>query len=269
MMTPVTPLELVGLLFSGAILLFSLGWVTGKRIGNYSIVDALWSLSFGLFALLTILLSQGGYPVRKFLFGGMFVIWSLRLGIFLTVRIFSHLEKEDIRYQDMRKEFGKKTDFRFFLFYMAQAISVVLLLAPLLLSAENPATSISPLEVIGAAIWFIGLVGEGIADAQKSSFRAKKENEGKICKDGLWRYSRHPNYFFEALVWAGYGTFVLATPGGWVALYAPLLMLFLLLKVTGVPPSEKLGIRAYGDAFREYQKETSVFIPLPVRKPKA
>ncbi len=261
-------MNLLNLVSSVSILslfLFALAWFAARRLDNYSIVDALWSLSFGLFALV-ILLFGGGDPTRKLIFGGMFLVWSLRLGIFLTARIFSHLEHEDRRYVALRKEYGNHVEFRFLLFFVLQAVSVVVLLGPLFLAAANGVPQIHPLEWAGVGIWFVGLVGEAVADAQMSRFRADPANQGKVCEDGLWYYSRHPNYFFEAVVWLGYGVFALGTPYGWITLYAPALIWFLLLKVTGVPMAEETSLRTRGDAYRDYQRRTSVFFPLPKRE---
>lgn len=221
--------ELITWIFVLSVALFALAWFTAKRIDNYSIVDALWSLSFGLFALVTLLFAMGD-PTRKLLFGGMFFIWSLRLGSYLTVRIFSHLSEEGRRYKERRRQYGSRAGSRFFLFFMYQAVSVVLLLAPLFVVAANGTPGIRPLEWIGAAVWLVGLIGESVADAQMAHFRAAPENKGKICEQGLWHYSRHPNYFFEAVIWLGYGIFALATPYGWATLYAPALIWFRLLK---------------------------------------
>lgn len=248
-----------------AVFLFSLAWIVARRIDNYSIVDALWSLSFGLFALPIILFSPGN-PDRKFLLGGMFFVWSLRLGLFLTVRIFSHLEIEDRRYQKLREDYGNHVGFRFFLFFIYQALSVVLLLGPLFVVAINPDPSRSFLEILGASIWFMGLVGESISDSQMEKFRKDPANRGKVCEQGLWKYSRHPNYFFECVVWLGYAVFVIASPGGWITLYAPLTLWFLILKVTGIPMAEETSLRTRGALYRAYQKRTNVLIPFPPKK---
>ncbi len=247
-----------------ALFLFTLAWIVARRIDNYSIVDALWSLSFGLFAL-PILLFAPGDPTRKLLFGGMFFLWSLRLGVFLTVRIFSHLEVEDNRYRKLREEYGAHVDFRFFLFFMLQALSVVALLGPLFIAALNRSPTFAPLELTGSLVWFIGFVGEAVADAQMSRFRADPANRGQVCERGLWYYSRHPNYFFECVIWGGYGLFALASPGGWATLYAPAALWFLILKVTGVPMAERASLATRGERYRAYQRTTSVVVPLPKR----
>lgn len=230
--------ELATWIFVLAVALFALAWFTARRLDNYSIVDALWSLSFGLFALVILLFGTGD-PTRKLICGGMFFIWSLRLGTYLTIRIFSHLSEEDRRHQKLREEYGTRVAFRFFLYFMVQGISVVLLLGPLFIVASNGAPGIRPLEWLGAAVWLVGLIGEAVADAQLSQFRADPANRGKVCERGLWYYSRHPNYFFESVIWLGYGIFALASPYGWVTLYAPGLIWFL------------LSLRTRGDMHRE------------------
>ncbi len=248
-----------------SITLFSLAWATAVRINNYSIVDALWSLSFGLFALFVILFGPGD-QTRKLLIGGMFFIWSVRLGGYLTIRIFSHLDQEDRRYQKLREDYGDRVRFRFFLFFMMQAVSVVLLLAPLFVAATNPSPGITLLEWIGGAVWFIGLIGESVSDSQMSAFRADPQNKGKVCERGLWYYSRHPNYFFESVIWLGYGIFAVSSPMGWTTLFAPALIWFLLLKVTGIPYAEETSLRTRGDLYRDYQRRTSAFVPWFKRK---
>lgn len=263
-MTIVDLVLAVGLL---AFFLFSLAWIAARRIDNYSIVDALWSLCFGLFALVILLFAPGD-PSRKLLYGGMWFLWSLRLGVFLTVRIFSHLESEDNRYRKLREEYGSRVGIRFYLFFMFQAVSVVILLGPLFVVAMNPNPGIGPLEILGAATWFVGVIGEATADAQMSEFRADPANRGKVCERGLWFYSRHPNYFFECVVWLGYGLFALGSPLGWITLYSPATLWFLILRVTGVPMAEATSLRTRGESYREYQRTTSPFVPLPKRRAK-
>ena len=113
----------------------------------------------------------------------------------------------------------------------------------------------------GIALWLIGLLGESLADRQLARFRADPANKGKVCRTGLWNYSRHPNYFFEWLVWVGYAVFALGSPWGWLGLLAPALMLHFLRNVTGIPMTEELSLKSKGDAYREYQRTTSAFVP--------
>lgn len=245
--------------------LMTLTWWVARRIDNYSIVDAVWALSFALLAPIVVLLSPGYMP-RRLLLASLFVVWGFRLGSYLAKRIFSHLEVEDSRYIQLRKDYGENVGARFFLFFQYQAISVVLLLAPLFIAGQNREEGLHPFEIFGAFIWFIGIVGESIADWQMSRFRNNPANRGQVCQDGLWFYSRHPNYFFEAVLWLGYGVFALASPQGWIAFYAPALIWFLLLKVTGIPYAEAQSLKSRGDRYREYQRTTSAFFPLPKKR---
>jgi steroid 5-alpha reductase family enzyme len=114
---------------------------------------------------------------------------------------------------------------------------------------------------VGAAIWLVALAGEGLADFQLKRFKADPANAGKICQSGLWNYSRHPNYFFEWLVWVGFFVFAWDSPGGCLTVLCPGLMLYFLLHVTGIPITEEFSVKSKGDAYRQYQQATSAFVP--------
>jgi steroid 5-alpha reductase family enzyme len=130
----------------------------------------------------------------------------------------------------------------------------------------NTTPELSILEYAGAALWTICIIGEATADAQLKRFKSKPENKGKVCNVGLWSYSRHPNYFFEWMIWVSYFIFACASPWGWISIVCPAIILLLLFKVTGIPLTEEQSIRSRGDAYREYQRTTSVFVPLPRKK---
>jgi steroid 5-alpha reductase family enzyme len=119
----------------------------------------------------------------------------------------------------------------------------------------------SVFEWLGAIVWLVALAGESIADSQLKSFKSRPVNKGKVCQIGLWRYSRHPNYFFEWLIWVAYFVFALASPFGSLSILCPLLMLYFLFKVTGIPATEEQAIRSKGEAYCNYQRSTSVFVP--------
>jgi steroid 5-alpha reductase family enzyme len=128
-----------------------------------------------------------------------------------------------------------------------------------------------PLDVwdfLGVVLWLVSVTGEAIVDAQLARFRSNPENRGKTCRQGLWNYSRHPNYFFEWLHWWVYLLISWPAPWGWTTAIAPLLMLFFLLKVTGIPATEAQALLSRGDDYRDYQRTTSVFVPWPKRKNK-
>ncbi len=125
----------------------------------------------------------------------------------------------------------------------------------------NARPEIGIMEFGGAAIWLIAVIGESTADYQLKKFKADPANKGKICDRGLWYYSRHPNYFFEWLIWVAYFLFAAGAPGGWITIYCPLLMLLFLTKITGIPPTEAQSLKSRGDAYRDYQRRTSAFVP--------
>jgi steroid 5-alpha reductase family enzyme len=145
-------------------------------------------------------------------------------------------------------------------------VSVVLLGAAFLVVCLNPAPALHPLEIAGTVLWLIAISGEALADAQLAAFKRHAANQGKVCDAGLWRYSRHPNYFFEWLIWVAFLVFALGSPWGWVAIIGPASILYLLLRVTGIPMTEEQSIRSRGDAYRRYQRTTSAFVPWPPRK---
>jgi steroid 5-alpha reductase family enzyme len=139
----------------------------------------------------------------------------------------------------------------------------LVLSAPLLLASRNANPTLHPLEIAGVALRAVGLVGESIADRQLAAFRRDPANKGQVCDVGLWRYSRHPNYFFEWTIWVGYAAFALASPLGALALASPALMLHFLINVTGVRATEAQALRSKGEKYRRYQERTSMFVPLP------
>ncbi|MBS1972464.1 MAG: DUF1295 domain-containing protein [Bdellovibrionales bacterium] len=242
------------------LVVMSVTWLLAKRWDNYSIVDAAWAGSFAIIALF-FALTQPGLLLRKTLMLFAVGIWSLRLAIFLTRRIRSHHPVEDSRYQQLRAEYGKHAPARFFLFFQYQALSVVLLAIPFLEVFRSDIGSLSGVEIAGFLLICLSLIGESIADAQAQKFKQNPENKNKTCQVGLWRYSRHPNYFFESCVWWGFYLFAIGAAGAYYTVYAPLIILFLLLKVTGVPPSEAAALKKRGEEYRRYQQTTSMFVP--------
>lgn len=243
-------------------------WLLGLRFRNFSYVDIGWSANFAVLAILYASLTEGWLP-RRWLIAAMFTFWGARLAAHLATRILG--EPEEGRYVQLREEWGQKGNLnaRFLGFFLFQGGLNVFLILPLLLACLNPAPGFQALEIAGVVVWVLGLAGESLADRQLAAFKRNPENRGKVCNTGLWRYSRHPNYFFEWTIWIGYALFALASPFGWIALAMPLLMLHFLVNVTGVKATEEQALRSRGDAYRAYQATTSAFIPLPPRKPGA
>ncbi|TKC08095.1 DUF1295 domain-containing protein [Pedobacter polaris] len=235
-------------------------WIWAKKIKNAGVVDVFWALNFPVITVITFLLSEG-FETRKILISSMFLIAELRLGLHLWQRVIGHLDEEEGRYVQLRKEWGNKADRNFFFFFQFQAISNVLLAIPFFIIMANPNTEISILEYIGLGIWVISFFGEMIADHQLAVFKKDTKNKGKVCDTGLWYYSRHPNYFFEWLTWMSYFIFALATPWGVLAIISPAIILYLLLKVTGVPNNEEQNLRSKPVAYKRYQETTNAFFP--------
>jgi len=235
-------------------------WICARRMDNAGIVDIWWSFGFSPVAVFCGIFGCG-IPMRNGLIAAMVCAWSCRLGLHLHKRVMSHHPEEDPRYAALRSRFPKHTWLMFFGFFQLQAVLIAALSLPVALACSNPSGAVGFFEIAGLVIWVVAISGEAVADAQLSSFRNRQANRGRVCDTGLWKYSRHPNYFFEWLVWIAYFVFALGSPFGWAGILSPLLMLFFLTRVTGIPPSEEHSLASRGDAYRDYQRRTSPFIP--------
>ncbi len=255
---PLTTLIIYSLLACTVIM--SLVWVWSYRIKNAGVVDIFWSYNFPVIAVILYLFAPG-FSGRLTLLCAMVVIAGLRLGTHLASRVLKHLREEEPRYAHIRREWGKNAEVKMFGFFIMQGVSNVLLATPFIISSINTSAKISPLEYAGAILWGISVLGEAIADRQLASFKKDLKNKGKVCDIGLWYYSRHPNYFFEWLMWVAYFVFALASPYGYIAIISPAIILYLLLKVTGIPATEQQSLKTKGEAYKRYQQTTSKFVP--------
>ena len=254
-----SPLPLILYALAGLCTLFGMFYLLARRMDNYGIVDIVWSYSFAALVLYYGLFG-GGWIVRKALIATMAMLWSLRLGTHLYRRVISHHPVEDGRYVQLRKDWAGNFAPKMFGFFQMQAGSVVLLGAGFFIICLNSDARLHPLEIAGAVLWLFALTGEAISDAQLSAFKRVKENKGRVCDVGLWHHSRHPNYFFEWLTWLGYTVIALPAPFGILGLSAPALILFFLLRLTGIPATEEHALRSRKD-YRRYQETTSAFVP--------
>ncbi|MFU8849309.1 MAG: DUF1295 domain-containing protein, partial [Opitutales bacterium] len=191
--------------------------------------------------------------------------WSFRLTRHLWQRVGGHAE-EDGRYQSMREHWGERANFWLFWFFMVQALVAWLFALPAWVVASDPSPDLNTWVMLGVAFWLVSLAGESLADRQLNAFRADPSNRGKVCNVGLWRYSRHPNYFFEWLHWFSYPLIAMGGPHQWLAWLGPVVMLLFLYRVSGIPYTEKQALKSRGEAYREYQRTTSAFIPLPPQR---
>jgi steroid 5-alpha reductase family enzyme len=253
-----TMIELLGIGLAIVVPLFALVWALCIRIDNYGFLDAVWSLSIAILAPVYTLLA-GGDPWRRAAFAAVGAAWSLRLGLYILIRVWRHHPHEDRRYRTLREKWPGPG--RFLLFFELQAVIAVLFSLPFLLAALNPRPGLAPIEIAGLALASLGIAGESTADWQAQRFKSDPANKPGVVNVGLWRYSRHPNYFFESVVWWGFFVAALGSPHGAVTLICPLLMLYLLLNVTGIPLTEKHSLESRGAVYREYQRTTSRFVP--------
>ncbi len=236
-------------------------WQAQRRTRNAGVVDVAWSFATGALGAGFALAADGAWP-RRLVVAGLAAAWGLRLGLHLWARV--GREAEDGRYQQMRREWGADADRRLFGFFQIQAFAAVLFALPML-AAGRSAAPFGPLDAVGVALWLIGLGGGTIADRQLAAFRADPGHRGRVCQAGLWRYSRHPNYFFEWLHWWSYAALAVHSPVWWVPLAGVVAMGYTITRVTGIPPTEAQAIRSRGDAYRAYQRTTSAFVPWPPR----
>ena len=227
--------------------------------------DVVTDLSYSLtFALLAVALPfTGAHQPSQLLVSALVLVWAARLGTYLFRRILRM--KVDHRFDEMRDK-----PLRFARFWLLQAITVAVVMLPVsYLLDRDAAPGIGAWAIGGTALWLVGLVVEAVADAQKSAFRAQGANRGRFIGDGLWRYSRHPNYFGEILVW--WGIFLCAVPflhgAAFAVVIGPVFITLLLLFVSGIPLLERSADEKYGgDAdYRDYKRRTSILIPLPPR----
>jgi steroid 5-alpha reductase family enzyme len=235
-------------------------WAIARTIRNNSIVDVAWAFNF-LFTALIILALTGDTDSRSLVVYSLGSLWSLRLGIHLATRVFGHIHEEEGRYRQLREEWKNNLNLKFFVFFIMQGISNVFLAIPWFIMVLNDDPELSALEYAGAAMWLLSITGEGISDLQLAQFKKDPDNKGRVCDVGLWYYSRHPNYFFQLMIWISVLVMAVSSPYGWIAVVCPISIAYLLFKVTGIPMTEEQSLRSRPEAYRRYQETTSMFVP--------
>jgi steroid 5-alpha reductase family enzyme len=239
-----------------ALLLPLLTWIVSLFKGDVSIVDSLWSLIF--LALCTTWFVEYEFTTpRSVILLALVALWAVRLSAYITWR--NRDEGEDARYQAMRRKHSPNFAIKsLFIVFLLQGLLAWIISLPLL-AAITGSRPLNLFDGLAAALVLFGVLFESIADAQLAAFKAKPDNQGRVMKHGLWRYTRHPNYFGECCVWWGFYLFAVAA-GGWWSVLSPLLMTFLLLRVSGVALLEK-DIVERRPAYRQYIEQTNAFIP--------
>jgi steroid 5-alpha reductase family enzyme len=249
----------------GIVLFMLVLWGIQLRTRNVAILDVGWASGLVGLALYEALRGTGD-PIRRALLAAMVLFWGGRLALYLLSTRVLGGHPEDPRYTDMKKKWGNKAGVMLFLTFQFQGALDVLLSVPFAIVFRNPAPGLSNLEWAGLLVWAAAWAGESLADRQLEAFKRNAANKGKTCRAGLWNYSRHPNYFFEWLIWCAYALFESASPLGWIAWACPALMLYFLFKVTGIPLTEAQALKSRGEDYRRYQQTTSVFVPWFPRK---
>jgi steroid 5-alpha reductase family enzyme len=241
-------------------------WCLHLALKNAAVVDVGWTAGLGILAVLYAWLGTGWGP-RRLAVLLMVGLWSARLTLHLVARVSS--EPEDARYTEIRARWKTNLGIKFFAFFMFQGVLDLLLSTPYLIASRNAVVGVSVFELLGALIWVVAVIGEAMADWQLREFKADPANKGTVCRVGLWGWSRHPNYFFEWLIWVSFATFALGSPWGWLGIVCPMLMLYFLLRVTGIPATEAHAVKSRGESYRTYQREVSAFVPRPPKGSKA
>lgn len=228
------------------------------------IMDGAWGIGFILVALFTLGLADG-LDARQLLLGALVLVWGVRLSLHILIRN-ANRTGEDFRYRNWRETWGRWFYVRsYFQIYMLQGTVMFFVCAPIWLVNARRGGPLGLLDALGVGVWLVGFLFEAVGDYQLQKFMKNPANKGRVMRFGVWRFTRHPNYFGEATLWWGCFLIALNVPGGFWALISPVLIDFLLLKVSGIPMLEA----KYKDKpeYQEYQRTTSAFFPWFPRKP--
>jgi steroid 5-alpha reductase family enzyme len=249
-----------------AILVYmTLQWVASLLLKNASIVDIFWGPGFALAAWVYYFSTPDGFAPRKLLIVALVTIWGLRLGWHIGRRNLGH--GEDYRYAAWRKSYGAVWWWRsYFNVFLLQGLLMWIISTPLMLGQyQGQPAGLTIFDMLGITLWLIGFVFEAGGDWQLAQFKANPANRGKVMRSGLWRFTRHPNYFGDAALWWGYFLIALAVPGGWLTVFAPILMTIMLMRVSGVALLEK-NLTKTKPEYADYIASTNAFFPGLPRK---
>lgn len=238
-------------------------WLVSLRLHDVSIVDIAWGATGAIIAASTFLLTNGAAP-RKLLITGMTVIWGGRLAAHIAVR--KKGTEEDFRYAAMRAEHPGSFSYRSLItVFLFQAFLIWTVTVPVQVAqASARPAGLTILDLLGLGVWTVGFSFEAISDRQLRQFLFDPANQGKVMDRGLWRFSRHPNYFGDSLIWWGIFLVAAATPLGWITLFSPVLMTVFLTRISGVPMLEE-ALAERREGYREYMRRTRPFFPWPPR----
>jgi len=251
------PLVLAAYLFMTVVM--GMLWVVQKKIRNAAIGDVGWC--FGLILTVLWYATQASGSFERILLPVMLVtLYAGRLGLYI---LFNRVigKEEDARYQRLRQEWGESESGKMLAYFLLQALAVAAFSLPFLVLMWNPRPPSALVELIGLLIWGVAMAGEARADRQLAYFRADPRNQGRVCREGLWKYSRHPNYFFEWLHWWSYVVMTLGRPGWVFTWIGPIGMGLALFKISGIPRAEAQALSSRGPEYEAYQATTNLFFP--------
>lgn len=250
--------SIYGMGFAVILTWMTLLWLFSLRLKNSSIVDIFWGAGFVITNWFFFALTPEGFLPRKLLIGALVTIWGLRLSTHIFLR--NHGKPEDFRYRKWREEAGKKWWWQsFFQVFFLQGLLLWVIAIPLPAAQyRSLPTHLTILDYLGIAVWATGFFFEAVGDYQLTRFKADANNRGKVMDSGVWRYTRHPNYFGDSAQWWGF-FLIAASAGGWWTVFSPVLMTYLLVRVSGVALLEKT--MKTRPEYREYMERTSVFLP--------
>jgi steroid 5-alpha reductase family enzyme len=238
-------------------------WLVSLALKNSSIVDIFWGTGFVIANWVYFALTPEGFGPRKWLIAILVTVWGLRLSLYILWRNWG--KPEDFRYRKWRDEAGSSWWWRSFIrVFLLQGVLLWIISVALLAAQRGAAqATLTFFDLLGIAVWLVGFFFEAAGDLQLARFKANPANKGKVLDSGVWRYTRHPNYFGDAAQWWGF-FLIAASAGGWWAFYSPLIMTFFLLRVSGVALLEKTLETRPG--YKEYIERTSAFVPWFPRK---
>lgn len=243
----------------------TVAWLAWRKTRNSGWVDTIWTFSVGLVGVVAAIVPPTGVAAifeRRLIVALFAGVWALRLGMHIARR--TRGITDDPRYATLLEGWGAHAPRQMFVLLQKQALVSIPLGLAMVLAAANPDAPLRMQDWLAVVVMTIAIAGEATADSQLRRFASNPANAGKVCDVGLWRWSRHPNYFFEWLGWLAYPLLAIGMwPWGWFALLAPLCMYWLLAHVSGIPPLEAHMLETRGDAYRAYQARTSAFFPLP------
>jgi len=241
---------------------FNIWFIVSLIKKRNDVADIAWGLGFVVLAWVSFFISNN-FELRDLLVVVLVSVWGIRL--FWHIYNRNKGKSEDSRYSKWRREWGRWFLIRsYFQVYFLQGLLLFLIVLPVLFINKNSGPEIGWLDFVGLIVWMVGFYFEVVGDAQLKKFIKNPKNKGKIITTGLWSYTRHPNYFGEVLLWWGIWLISLSVSGGWLTVIGPIIITFLILKVSGIPMLEKQMEKKPG--FAQYKKRVSVFLPMPPKK---